>query len=240
MKKNFLLVTLIVLLAPLNLQAQEAEAEAEAEAETVVSEEEIRDILYVTDRLRLSVYPQANAKSGALQLLNSGDKLAILQISGNYALVITPNGKQGWVKRGFLVSEPTAGLLLKVEKKKNEQLSGDIEKLANSKMVIDQYEIDMDALTEKIQALEIENGHALNTITKLEQAAQQKVEIAAAKDALLESNGELPILVLTTTAISYWQYLVPVAVLFVLVGLLIGKLLTEYRIRRRFHGIKIW
>jgi len=56
----------------------------------------------------------------------------------------------------------------------------------------------------------------------------------------LESNGELPILVLTTTAISYWQYLVPVAVLFVLAGLLIGKLLTESRIRRRFHGIKIW
>ena len=236
MKNNFLLVTLIVLLAPLNLQAQEAEAEAE----TVVSEEEIRDILYVTDRLRLSVYPQANAKSGSLQLLNSGDKLAILQISGNYALVITPNGKQGWVKRGFLVSEPTASLLLKVEKKKNEQLSGDIEKLANSKMVIDQYEIDMDALTEKIQALEIENGQARNTITKLEQEAQQKAEIEAAKEALLASNGELPLIVLTTTAISYWQYLVPVAVLFVLAGLLIGKLLTESRIRRRFHGIKIW
>jgi len=234
MKKNFLLVTLIVLFAPLNLQAQETEAEAEA------SEEEIRDILYVTDRLRLSVYPQANSKSGTLQLLNSGDKLAILQISGNYALVITPNGKQGWVKRGFLVSEPTANLLLEEEKKKNEQLSGDIEKLANSKMVIDQYEIDMDALTEEIQALKIENGQARETITKLEQAAQQKAEIEAAENALLESNGELPILVLTTTAISYWQYLVPIAVLFVLVGLLIGKLLTESRIRRRFHGIKIW
>ena len=234
MKKNFLLVTIIALLAPLNLQAQEAEAEA------VVSEEEIRDVLYVTDRLRLSVYPQANAKGGTLQLLNSGDKLAILQISGNYALVITPNGKQGWVKRGFLVPEPTASLLLEEEKKKNEQLSGDIEKLANSKKVIDQYEIDMDALTAEIQALKIENGQVRNTITKLEQAAQQKAEIEAAKEALLKSNEELPIIVLMTTAISYWQYLVPVAVLFVLAGLLIGKLLTESRIRRRFHGIKIW
>lgn len=236
MTKNFLLVIMIALLTPLSLQAQEAEAEAEA----AVSEEEIRDILYVTDRLRLSVYPQADAKSGTLQLLNSGDKLSMLQISGNYALVITPNGKRGWVKRGFLVPKPTASLLLEEEKKKNEQLSEDIEKLANSKKVIDQYEIDMDALTEKIQALKIENDQAHDTITKLEQAAQQKAEIEAAREALLKSNEELPIIVLMTTAISYWQYLVPVAALFILAGLMIGKLVTESRIRRRFHGIKIW
>ena len=234
MTKNFLLVIMIALLTPLSLQAQETEAEA------LVSEEEIRDILYVTDRLRLSVYAQANSKSGSLQLLNSGDKLAILQISGNYALVITPNGKQGWVKRGFLVPEPTASLLLEEEKKKNEQLSEDIEKLGNSKLVIDQYEKDMDALTENIQALKIENDQASNTITELKQVAQEKAEIQAVKDALLDSNQALPMMVLKTTAISYWQYLVPIAVLFILAGFLIGKLFTESRIRRRFHGIKIW
>jgi len=232
MTKYYLLVITIILLTPLSLQAQEAEA--------VESEEAIRDILYVTDRLRLSVYPQADSKSGTLQLLNSGDRLAILQISGNYALVITPSGKQGWVKRGFLVSEPTASLLLEEEKKKNEQLSGDIEKLGNSKLVIDQYEKDMDALTENLQALKIENDQASNTITGLKQAAQEKAEIQAVKDALLDSNEALPMMVLKTTAISYWQYLVPIAVLFILAGFLIGKLFTESRIRRRFHGIKIW
>jgi SH3 domain protein len=225
---------MIVLLTPLSLQAQETEAEA------VVSEEEVRDILYVTDRLRLSVYPQADSKSGTLQLLNSGDKLSILQISGNYALVITPNGKQGWVKRGFLVPEPPATLLLEEEKKKNVQLSEDIEKLGNSKLVIDQYEKDMDVLTENIKVLKIENDQASNTITGLKQAAQEKAEIQTTKDALLDSNEALPMMVLKTTAISHWQYLVPMAVLFILAGFLIGKLFTESRIRRRFHGIKIW
>lgn len=234
MTKNFLLVIMMALLTPLSLQAQEAEAEG------VASEEEIRDILYITDRLRLSVYPQADSKSGTLQLLNSGDKLAILQISGNYALVITPNGKQGWVKRGFLVPEPTANLLLVEEKKKNAQLSEEIAKLANSKRVIDQYEKDMDALTENIQALKIANDQAGNTITELRQGAQEKAKIQAAKDVLLDSNAALPMMVLKTTAISYWQYLIPVALIFILAGFLIGKLLTESRIRRRFHGIKIW
>jgi hypothetical protein len=88
--------------------------------------------------------------------------------------------------------------------------------------------------------LKIENDQASNTITGLKQEAQEKAEIQAAKDALLESNEELPLIVLKMTAISYWRYLVPIAVLFILVGFLIGKLLTESRIRRRFHGIKIW
>jgi len=231
MTKYFLVAT-IILLASLNLQAQETEAEA--------VEEEVRDYLYVTDRLRLSVYPQADAKSGTLQLVNSGDKLAILQISGNYALVITPNGKKGWVKRGFLVPDPTASLLFQEEKKKNEQLSEEIERLGNSKIVIDQYESDMDVLTEKLRTLNIENERAQNMITRLEQAALQKADIEAAQEASLESNKALPILVLTTTAINYWQYLVPIAVLFILAGFLIGKLVIESRIKRRFHGIKIW
>ena len=98
----------------------------------------------------------------------------------------------------------------------------------------------MDVLTENIQALKIENDQASNTITELKQAAQEKAEIQAAKDALLDSNEALPMMVLKTTAISYWQYLVPIAVLFILAGFLIGKLFTESRIRRRFHGIKIW
>ncbi|MCZ6488475.1 MAG: hypothetical protein O6703_09905, partial [Gammaproteobacteria bacterium] len=85
---KFILTGLVFLLVNPNLLAQETE---EVNGES-------RDIWYVTDQLRLSVYPQASDKSGSLQLLSSGDKLAIIQISGNYALVVTPNGKQGWVK----------------------------------------------------------------------------------------------------------------------------------------------
>ncbi|MCZ6488122.1 MAG: hypothetical protein O6703_08090, partial [Gammaproteobacteria bacterium] len=182
----------------------------------------------------------ASDKSGSLQLLSSGDKLAIIQISGNYALVVTPNGKQGWVKRGFLVPEPTANLLLKQEKLKNQVLNREIEKLANSKMVIDQYEVDMDAMSENFLSVEAKNEQFQQTIAELEQAAQLKADMEAAIAASVESIMALPIKALLTTAMTYWQYMIPLIVLFLLVGFLTGKLFIEARIRKRFHGIKIW
>jgi SH3 domain protein len=228
--RKFILSSLVLLLFSPNLLAQEAEE----------VDGEIRDILYVTDQLRLTLYPQANDKSGSLQLLSSGDKLAVIQISGNYALVITPNGKQGWVKRGFLVSEPTATLLLKQEKLKNVELEQEIDKLANSKMVIDQYEVDMDAMSENILVLEAKNDRFQQSITELEQAAQQKAEMEAAIAASVESNMALPFKALLTTAMTYWQYMIPFIALFVLIGFLVAKLFIESRIRKRFHGLKVW
>ena len=228
--RKIILSSLVFLLFSPNLLAQEAEE----------VDGEIRDILYVTDQLRLSVYPQASDKSGSLQLLSSGDKLAVIQISGNYALVITPNGKQGWVKRGFLVPDPTATLLLKQEKLKNEELNQEIDKLANSKMVIDQYEVDMDAMSENILVLEAKNDRFQQTIAELEQEALHKAELEAAIAASVESNMALPFKALLTTAMTYWEYLIPFIVLFVLMGFLVAKLFIEARIRKRFHGLKVW
>jgi Flp pilus assembly protein TadB len=138
------------------------------------------------------------------------------------------------------VSEPTATLLLKQEKLKNEELAQEIDKLANSKMVIDQYEVDMDAMSENILVLEAKNDRFQQTITELEQAAQHKAEMEAAIAASVESNMALPFKALLTTAMTYWQYMIPFIVLFVLMGFLIAKLFIEARIRKRFHGLKVW
>jgi len=230
--KKFILLILAFFLTYSTLPAQETEAKA--------SEDDYGDIWYVTDRLRLSVYAKANAKSGLLQQLNSGDRLGVLQISGNYAFVNTPNGKQGWVKRGFLVPSPTASLLLEEEMKKTRLLSEEIEKLANSKQVIDQYEVDMDALTANIRTLENENTQARQIIVELKQVAQKRVEMEAAKAMSLEASKASPLEVLKATAISYWRYLAPILVLSILVGFLMAKLFIEFRIRRRFHGLKVW
>ena len=98
-----------------------------------------RDRQYVTDELRLSMYAQANDRSQVLKLLESGDSVDIEQIQGPYALVLGPDGTRGWVKRGFLVTEPTSNLLLAEERRKTESLAAEIEKLSNSKTIIDQY-----------------------------------------------------------------------------------------------------
>ena len=243
---KYIIAGLFLLLPSLAVQAQdvaieqalEAEAKAEATSEEVV--EKPKEMLYVTDQLRLSLYPNANDRGKALEFLNSGDKLGILQIQGQYALVIAPTGRRGWVKRGFLLPIPTAKLLLAEEKRTTEALRQEIEKLANSKMVIDQYERDMDELTRKLNISETAKLSAEQTVAEMEAAAREKAELEAAIKAARESKTTLPIEALIETATTYWQYLVPILLFFLLLGSLIAKLIIDARIKKRFHGLKLW
>ena len=75
----------------------------------------------------------------SVELLQSGDALIVDEIRGAYALVTAPDGQRGWVKRGFLVTSPTSNLLLDEEREKNASLIEEIEKLGNSKVIIDTY-----------------------------------------------------------------------------------------------------
>ena len=196
----------------------------------------IGDRHYVTDELRLSMYANANDNSQVLKLLQSGDSVDIEQIQGPYALVLGPGGTRGWVKRGFLVPEPTSNLLLAEERQKTEQLAAEIEKLANSKAVIEQYEKDLDAMAARIAGIEDEKQQAQATIASLEQQIEAKQRELDAK----YEDGLPALLALWDTTRHYWPYLIPIVALIILLTTLISKVIIEARIRSRFQGIKIW
>ncbi len=195
-----------------------------------------KDRQYVTDQLRLSLYSQPSSSSGVIKLLQSGDILEIEQIQGPYAFVTAPDGTKGWVKRGFLVTEPTATIQLIEEQKKNAELAAEIEKLANSKLVIDQYEKDMDKLVSQVDALETEKQQANESIADL----QEEVEAKQAELDRRDEDSAPPLLVLMDTSRKYWQYLVPIVLVIVLLSYLVSKQIVEARIKSKFHGIKIW
>ena len=218
-----LLPGLILLFACVSSHAQEAS-------------DEDRDRQYVTDQLRLSLYSHANSSSEVVKLLQSGDLLEIEQIQGPYALVTAPGGVRGWVKRGFLVAEPTSNLLLLEEQKRSEGLAAEIEKLNNAKVVIDQYEKDMDKLVDQLDTLEAEKQQANQSITELQQQLEEKQRELERKD----EDSAPALLVLKDTFIKYWQIVVPIIVVIVLLSFLVSKEIIEARIRSKFHGIKIW
>ena len=211
------LYLLIFSLLPIVSYAQEEESE--------------KTILYVTDKLRLSLYSQSNAQSEVLDYLGSGDRLVIEEVSGAYARVTTPSGEQGWVKRGFLVAEPTASIRLDQTIETNELLREELEKLNNSKVVLDQYEQDMDTMATQIETLKQEKLSAEDTVNSLIEAAErrQKADKQSPQLALVKK-----------IAINYWEYLAGSALVMLLLGFLIGKKSTESAIRRKFHGIKVW
>ncbi len=194
------------------------------------------DRQYVTDQLRLSLYAQASSSSQVIKLLQSGDILEIEQVQGPYALVTTVEGTKGWVKRGFLVAKPTATIQLIEEQKKTAELAAEIEKLGNSKVVIDQYEKDMDKLVEQVDALETEKQQANEAIGDLEQKLEDKQRELDRKD----EDSAPALLVLMDTFLKYWRILVPIIVVIILLSYLVSKVIVEARIKSKFHGIKIW
>ena len=195
-----------------------------------------KDKLYITDQLRLSLYEKASSQSKVIKLLESGDLLVIDELSGAYAFVTAPGGVKGWVKRGFLVSTPTSNLLLRDEQQKTEQLTAEIEKLGNSKVVIAQYEQDMDKLVVKIDQLETEKQQATESIAEL----QQQVEARQREIDRRESDSTPALLVLQDTFSRYWQWIMPMIALIILLTFLASKAIVEARIKSKFHGIKIW
>ncbi len=198
--------------------------------------DEDRDRQYVTDQLRLSLYEGPNSSTRVIKLLQSGDLLEIEQISGAYAFVTDADGTKGWVKRGFLVTKPTSNLLLIEEQEKVRALEAEIDKLANSKLVIDQYEKDMDAMVEKIDALELEKQQAQENIAAL----RQEVEAKQLELDRREADTTPPWIVLSDTFLRYWQYIVPVFLVVIVLSYLVSKKIIEARIKSKFHGIKVW
>ena len=195
-----------------------------------------RDSQYVTDQLRLSLYAQPNSSSQVIKLLQSGDLLEIEQIQGPYAFVATPDGTKGWVKRGFLVTDPTSNLLLREEQLKTKNLAAEIEKLNNSKVIIDQYEKDMDKLVDKIDELETDKQKAEQSIVEL----QREVEAKQAEIDRKNENNTPAMAILVDTFKLHWEIVVPIVLVIVLISFLVSKEIVEARIKAKFHGIKIW
>ena len=171
-----------------------------------------------------------------MKLLQSGDALIIDEIKGPYALVTAPDGTHGWVKRGFLVTSPTSNLLLREEREKNTSLFDEIEKLSNSKAIVDTYEKDMDEMTANIEHMRTEKQLAEETIDRLQQEVLAKQREIDQK----EENNEPAMQVLWETLQRYWKIIAPVLLALLLLCFLISKKLVESRIKARFHGIKIW
>ena len=200
------------------------------------STDDEKDKQYVTDQLRLSLYKEANSQSKVLKLLQSGDALIIDEIKGPYALVTAPGGTRGWVKRGFLVTSPTSNLLLREEREKNASLFDEIEKLSNSRTIVDTYEKDMNEMSASMERLRSEKQEAEDTIDRLQQEVLDKqLEI----DQKSEDN-EPTLQILWETLRQYWAIIAPVLLALLLLCFLISKKMVESRIKARFHGIKIW
>ena len=230
MKPIIFITGLLFQLLAFGLQAQGAVA-TEAGGSAV----DVKDIQYVTDKLRLSLYQDANASSKTLKLLTSGDRLEVLERKGPYSRVRTEDGKIGWVKNGFLINEPTAVTQLAEAEKRIAALQQDMEKYADSREVIARYEQRIADLERQRGELEQQLEQANASIAGLQEEADN-----LRRELKRSRSGELGWNDLWALIKLYWILLVAITLLLGLIGFIAGKLWIERRIRSRFHGYKVW
>ena len=134
------------------------------------------------------------------------------------------------------MTSPTSNLLLREEREKNASLFDEIEKLSNSKTIVDTYEKDMDEMAAAMERLRNDQQQAEDTIDRLQQEVLDKqLEIDQKSE-----NNEPAVQILWETLRQYWEIIVPVLLALLLLCFLISKKMVESRIKARFHGIKIW
>lgn len=197
------------------------------------------EILYITDQLHLSLYERAEKKSKIIQYLTSGERLEVTQKSGPYAFVTTESGKKGWVKRGFLVSKLPSVLLLKQELEKTETLVEELNKLANSGQIIDQYEKDMDTLTDELNAMTEAKEAVQTEVAELKQQVEEKQMKSFLGDETTKKKTD-PVALLSAIVLAYWRYLLPLCFGLILIGYFIAGRVLKARLRKKFQGIKVW
>ncbi len=230
MKPIIFITGLLFQLLAFGLQAQDT-----ATAEAGDRAEEVKDVQYVTDKLRLSLYQEASASSKPLKLLTSGDRLEVLERKGPYSRVRTEDGKIGWVKNGFLINEPTAVTQLAEAEKRIAALQQDMEKYADSREVIARYEQRIAKLEQQKGELEQQLEQANATIVGLQEETEN-----LRRELERSRSGELGWNDLWSLVKLYWILLVAISLLLGLIGFIAGKLWIERRIRSRFHGYRVW
>jgi SH3 domain protein len=85
--------------------------------------------IYVTDMLRLDMYPTEEMTGPSMHKLKSGDRMDLLERKGRYARVRIDGGLEGWVKSLYLVEEEPARTRVNKLEKTNESLAATVKKL---------------------------------------------------------------------------------------------------------------
>ncbi len=87
------------------------------------------DTLYVNDMLRVGVRSKPNSAESPLAVVTTGTALEVLERRGGYVKVRTEEGKEGWVNKVYLVSEPPARERLARMKAEFERVQKELDEL---------------------------------------------------------------------------------------------------------------
>lgn len=92
-----------------------------------------QDVRYITDELSVPLRTEANNDADLLGVLNSGDKVTLLQSLGpqSYSKIQTDRGTEGWLPSRYLSEDPAAQVRLRSAQRERDQARAQAERLQN-------------------------------------------------------------------------------------------------------------
>jgi hypothetical protein len=178
------------------------------------------EVAYVTDQLRLGVHQAADASDRAFTNISSGDRVDIIEETNYYALVKLPDGRQGWVKKNYLLPDKPAALIVEEMTRERDDALGQLESLQSS------------------------------LATREERVIQMEVEVAGREAAGLAEKEELielrEIRADLTDRLEAYSFSVPGGLFFaglaasLVIGFLVGWWWLDRRSRARHGGFRVY
>ncbi len=175
---------------------------------------------YVTDKLRLGLHRAQDTSDRAFRTLESGQAMEILERGPLYARVRLPDGTEGWVKAGFLVSDKPARLIVEETRSR------------------------LDEAERQLAEIRDAFSGSAGRISELENlTTEQAGELAAARATLAELQQENESLRSRTSLYRFslpWPIVLGAAGVTLLLGFVAGMWWIDYRSRRRHGGFRIY
>lgn len=153
---------------------------------------------YITDKVLVGVYEEANGESNLLTTLPSGTPLEVLERNGSFAKVRSPDGSSGWIEGSYMIEHKPAQLvvleLTDKQKQSDEQLA-----LAQAELRAVQEQVNKLKLaskktdqTDEIQSLtkqRKEVGEKLDRVRN--QLSDEKKKLATAENTIAQLEAQI-------------------------------------------------
>ena len=155
---------------------------------TLAANQAIAETRYVTDVLKLNLRSGASSQHRIINRIPSGTPLEILETdsNGEFALVRTPKGQEGWVLVGYLQPQPTARLRLREASEKLQKANDRLARLEEETRTLKEHNSRLEQENTSLQNNQSSTGEELAKIKKL---AANTIEIDQRNRQLLEENS---------------------------------------------------
>jgi SH3 domain protein len=191
------------------------------------------DPLYISDKLVVNVYAEADQESSKVATLDSGDAVESIEKMDAYTHVRLADNREGWIKSSYLTAQVPAVVRLKELEKERAASSPS----ASAAAATTQLSEELKRAKEQLAVLQTELAAAKQTASaptaSVAPPPPKRTEVEQVAREQVPSNQ-------ATNETSHFRWLAGVGLLCGTIGFALGYQMLARRIRRKYGSVRIY